>query len=340
MILVLSFDVFEQGTDPVIDWLIYYKAPFIKLSINDLVQNNSNCYIDVNTDTVYVNGVAINDQVKVIWYRRFFHDFNLPVIEDQKNHDKLNRSAKTELNTLFFYLAKIFKDKIWMPSYEGHQLNKFQALQQARESGLAIPLTRIINNKKQLLEFLNLNAHCGLITKAFTDDSKGYYIKQNEAFFSFTKEITAEDTLELPAYFFPSLFQEKLDIDYEIRVFYLDGECFATAIINTGSGGFADRKLYNKSVFTHQLAYQLPEELRLRIDNFMQQVDLNTGCLDIARTKAGEYYFIEVNPVGQYLYQSVKCNYQLEHKIAKWLIKNDDSFAQKEYADLKIEMAQ
>ena len=39
MILALSFDHYEQGTDPVIDWLIYHKADFVKVTIQDFNTN-------------------------------------------------------------------------------------------------------------------------------------------------------------------------------------------------------------------------------------------------------------------------------------------------------------
>ena len=37
----------------------------------------------------------------------------------------------------------------------------------------------------------------------------------------------------------------------------------------------------------------------------------------------GTYYFLEVNVVGQYLLQSINCNYKIEKIIAEWLLKND-----------------
>ena len=37
MIVVLSYDFYEQGTDPVIDWLLFYNAPFVKVTYQDLI---------------------------------------------------------------------------------------------------------------------------------------------------------------------------------------------------------------------------------------------------------------------------------------------------------------
>ena len=42
MIVVLSYNWYEQGTDPVIDWLIYHKANFVKITIQDLLNKTEN----------------------------------------------------------------------------------------------------------------------------------------------------------------------------------------------------------------------------------------------------------------------------------------------------------
>jgi len=35
MILILSYKDYEQGTDPISEWLLYYKYPFRKITIED-----------------------------------------------------------------------------------------------------------------------------------------------------------------------------------------------------------------------------------------------------------------------------------------------------------------
>jgi glutathione synthase/RimK-type ligase-like ATP-grasp enzyme len=56
----------------------------------------------------------------------------------------------------------------------------------------------------------------------------------------------------------------------------------------------------------------------------MRSVGLNTGSMDVIRAKKGEYYFLEVNPVGQYGASSHHGNYYLEKRIAEWLISKDN----------------
>ena len=52
----------------------------------------------------------------------------------------------------------------------------------------------------------------------------------------------------------------------------------------------------------------------------MADLNLNTGSIDLIKTKNNDYFFLEVNPCGQYESLSFNCNYQLNKKIATWLI--------------------
>jgi hypothetical protein len=260
----------------------------------------------------------------VIWYRRFFYDYKISSTVDREFSAKLQYETQTELKTLFDYLCKVFQDKIWLPHYKGFTLNKLEGLALAKESGLLTPATIITNNKKDVLRFCK-DQNGAIITKAITDDSKSYYIKDDFAYFAFTKLLDEQTICELNDYFFPSLFQQALATEFEIRVFILETEFFATAIINTDSEKNIDRKLSGKSPRTHYVPFNLPDEIKNKMIVFMQKANLNTGSIDLILTKEGFYYFLEINPGGQFLFPSEKCNYYIEKHVAEWLILKDKS---------------
>lgn len=62
---------------------------------------------------------------------------------------------------------------------------------------------------------------------------------------------------------------------------------------------------------------------RKKIRKLMNTLNLNTGSIDVLKGIDGKYYFLEVNPVGQYLSPSISCGYCVEKNIAEWLIKKD-----------------
>ncbi|MDO9254630.1 MAG: hypothetical protein Q7U54_03885 [Bacteroidales bacterium] len=51
----------------------------------------------------------------------------------------------------------------------------------------------------------------------------------------------------------------------------------------------------------------------------MKKLKLNMGSIDIIKSIEGKYYFLEINPVGQYDFVSFHCNYNIHMEIAKYL---------------------
>ena len=52
----------------------------------------------------------------------------------------------------------------------------------------------------------------------------------------------------------------------------------------------------------------------------MKHIGLNTGSIDMIKSVDGNYYFLEVNPSGQFGMTSFPCNYNLHEKVADYLI--------------------
>jgi hypothetical protein len=120
-----------------------------------------------------------------------------------------------------------------------------------------------------------------------------------------------------------SLFQQMINAECELRTFYLDGEFYSTAIVNSGT---TDIKLsVKRDMNVKMIAYDLPEDIRQKLTVLMRKLNLNTGSIDIIKSREGEYYFLEVNPIGQFSGYGFSCNYQLERRVAEWLIRNDHS---------------
>lgn len=319
MILILSYDTYEQGTDPVISWLLNYNVPFIKLSIHDLIRNRMNCYLDIKNRDIIVNGTSVKSKVKVVWHRRFMGELFKLEVNTTPYKDQLNLEIKSEVSDLVDYLHTLLEDKPWLTTFQGIHVSKLKMLNVAEKHGLSTPNTRIINNRMDLLDFY-FQMEGKLISKPISDSRKSYLFK-GDTYVILTNEFTEARILKLSEFFFPALFQEKIEAEFEIRVFYLDGSFYPTAVLNSSPQKNIDKKLDSSSKHTHLVPYQLPAAIEKKLDAFMREVKLNTGCIDLLLSKEEDFVFIEVNPVGQYLAESKVCNYKIEKEIANWLIK-------------------
>jgi len=321
MILIFS-NRQEPTTDFVVDHLLYREADFFRINSEDILESKE-LIIDLDADCWVIDGreISLND-VNAVWYRRwnsYGEKFNLKTIF--KN--QVVNEIYSELDGLsqFIFLRLRQTSKFLTDPQALKQHNKLYSLHVAQQSGLNIPSTKIINNKKLLLS----EKADSYITKPITDSFA--FIDENydeeNIYKSFTESITKDEIDNLEDSFFPSMIQSKINAEFEIRTFFLENEFFSTAILNSltldikRSVGF-----YADSV--KMVPYKLPKSIERKLKNTMKKLNLNCGAIDLIKDINGEFYFLEVNPVGQFLGYSNACNYRLEEKIANWLINNDN----------------
>jgi len=66
MILVLSYDDSEQ--DPVTAYMIRQNISFVSLSLRELTEGRLRVMVDFNDDSLYIDGINLNEKVNVIWW--------------------------------------------------------------------------------------------------------------------------------------------------------------------------------------------------------------------------------------------------------------------------------
>lgn len=324
MILILSFDQFEQGTDPVIDWLLYYGADFIRINGDFFHTTQRRWKMNLHqNDLILDDNISFQKEVNAVFFRRFGKKVNLGKSATLPREQDLQRELSKENQYLIDYFYYTLKDKYWLPGYQATAFsgNKLVILNEARQCGFNVPEAYIIRSKADLKALMKQFDH-QIIIKPINYCQ--YYFMDDAVFTSFTHQPDEETLDALPEQFFPSLVQEKVRGAYELRIFYLEGRCYTEVSLNQEAlTATSDIKLIQNLKTTHFVPFNLPRDIEQRIDVFMKRIGLNTGSVDIMRDTDGEYHFIEVNPAGQYLAPSQKCNFQLDRLIAEHLIQKD-----------------
>ena len=324
MILILSYKDYEQGTDPISEWLLYYKYPFRKITIEDLL--TSSLTLNSQTGEVIINNLNLTQEINVILYRRFIKEVEFyKGVDLGKISKKINKESNLALKSIIDYMFFLLKDKYWVPNISSFSVNKEQILLEAKNQKLNTPRSIVTTSRKELIEF---KKHVGeIIYKPI--ESFGYYQIGYYTYSSYVTNITSGIIKEFSDIFFPSLFQELIEAEYEIRTFYIDGEFYSSAILRSQKKKDynVDVKLDFDKIDTDWVTYDLPNPIKRKIIKLMKRIDLITGSIDIIKSTNGKYYFLEVNPVGQYLAPSFLCNYNLPKIIAEWLIKKDRSLS-------------
>lgn len=194
-------------------------------------------------------------------------------------------------------------------------LNKMLVLKEAFDVGLKIPRTLITNSKVELLRFVRDVGQ--VITKPINEF---YPIRwKDRAYAPYTARLTASDIDAMSDTFFPSLVQEEISKVYEVRTFFAANRCYSMAQFNADHETTElDFRRYDEDRPTRSVPYKLPLGMEQLITDLMAKLGLSTGSLDIIRS-GNDYYFLEVNPVGQYGMVAHPCNYNLDRVLVEMI---------------------
>ncbi len=324
MILIFSNEQ-EPTTDRVIDWLLHLGASFERINSEDLIDQSQTVSIDPAGHSLVMGGRSIEPaRVNACWYRRWyrFQDLGLKVrtLQDYQLWNETLMEARVLSNMVFhMFMHAEWLTEPWNADLE----NKLITLQHAVHSGFRIPETKVTNTRSELESFL-LRQENGVVLKPAGDPS-GFRDKKQGLFYrSFPEAIDLQTVDEFPERFFPSLFQEKIRKQYEIRVFYLDGKCYATGLFHPKTHDI-DIKLENglerDSVTMSRMKLNGSTEQKIR--RLMTSLRLNAGSIDLLVDHGDHTYFLEINPVGQFLGYGTAVNYALEKRVAEWLLQKD-----------------
>lgn len=273
--------------------------------------------------------IDLND-ITVVWYRKWSYSnhhrrvplFSDDIYENVFNIVSANLHLYNELQTVSQFIFSQLASAKWLGNPEIHVLNKLKVLMTAAQCGFDIPDTLITTQPSELSRYCHTNGE--VIAKPSSDML--LFRLDDQMFLTFTA-LVPQDMLGGDGWQggFPSLFQRCIHKRYDIRVFYIDGDCYSMAMLTQQSLATAvdsRRCDYRRPIRT--VPYKLPAAVEGRIRSLMRSLNLNTGSLDLIRADDGRFVFLEVNPIGQFGMVSIPCNYRLEQKVAKALKRRFD----------------
>lgn len=320
---------YDPSTDQVLDWMAAMGGQFIRKNTNDQ-------YIEREDTVLPVSAQAEDRRYASIWFRKisglprqdWLSGVHLSEAAEafQANLPYFNQYVERERKTFYDFYYQSFQAGRILSPYEAIRLNKLVVLNLAASIGLDVPKT-LITKRRKILERFRAECPEGVINKSISEhlffDGPAPDIKR---YANYTEEITDGMIRTMPETFDLSLFQEKLDKDFEIRTFYLEGRCHSMAIFSQDNERTSlDFRRYDKSNPNRLANFSLPGAHEALIARLMGLLGLNTGSLDLIQTRNGRMAFLEVNPAGQFGMVSVPCNYGLEKQIASYLINGNES---------------
>lgn len=251
--------------------------------------------------------------IKAYWYRRG----DLKLWYGKTRNREINQILSDEMYTIGEYIHYKLSKIPSLGNVFFHDYNRLVALDIA-SGWFDVPDFLVTRRRSGLKSFRK--QHERIVTKAIKNGINT--VKGQAGYVSLTTEIDDEDIKGMRRNFFPSMVMKYIGKKIEIRVFYLDGQCYSMAILSQNDAQTCiDYRNYNHSKPNRNVPVKLPGEVEKKICRLMKALRLVSGSLDFILTPDDRFVFLEVNPVGQFLNVSHSCNYNLEREIARYLIK-------------------
>lgn len=315
MVLIFSSGIHEASTDKIIDYLSHNGVEFYKISPIGIAFENQ---ISIEDDTIFLHHkgrhiILDPQQIKAVWLRKWNVENEMSYYLGKKNVkpeniEALKKMYTSETEAIGNFIFDRLTTCKWYPKPTALFSNKLMQMSHARAVGFQVPHSRVAS----VGETLNSTAPSSITKLINTHFS---YTHKNKTYHAYTNTYSPIDSDV-----FPSLIQEKIEKEIELRVFYFDGEIRCTAILSQEDERTSvDYRRYDYQHVTRIIPYEPEPEITFKIEALMKRLDINTGSLDFILTTEGDLYFLEVNPFGQFGLHSRQCNLEIEALIAKKL---------------------
>ncbi len=312
MILCITHSQDFYNIDIFFDYLKTKNIPYFRLNSDQL---NHLQKIDINEDYFELTdefGTTINSkEIKAVWHRKAW-GISVPEELDE-NYKKI---FLKEYASLRYNLFTLLEDIPWINPLQNENKidgNKMHQLKLAKKNNLTIPKTIFSNDSEKITNFFHKNCNGKMVAKLHGVISKSM---GGENFLS--TNIIDESSLEniSDIKYCPMIFQPYIEKEYELRIVYLDGEFFTGKINNSEN---ADWRIAQGNYFWS--VYDLPKNIKENLTSMMKEMGLYIGAIDMIKGKDGDYYFLEVNPQGEWGMLQKELNFPIAEKIADNLIK-------------------
>ena len=119
----------------------------------------------------------------------------------------------------------------------------------------------------------------------------------------------------------PCIFQEYIEKDFELRITVVGKKVFPIKI-QSQQNNITKFDWRKDQINIDYEIFELPKGIQQKLLNLHQKFEIFFGAYDFIVDPNGEYYFLEVNPAGQWLWLEEILNLSISESIAEALIDN------------------
>lgn len=308
--LIISSTI-DFSTDLVCYQLMMSGEKFYRLNRDEFIKHNIVVDLQKKSMMISIEDEEYNiqfEQLKGVFYRA-------PVFLRTQAKAELSVQEQLERNQWSSFLRNliIFQNANWInnPVYTYRAENKMFQLCVAESCGLQIPKTYVSN----IISVNMLEREKKYIVKSL-DTALFYDTQNNKEMFTYSNVVSGEELQDYELASAPIIIQEFLNPKVDCRVTYIQGKLFPVKILQNGEGLYGDWRLRKDEL--EYVPFQLPPNISMAICKLMQKLEIQFGGIDLAIV-GEKYFFIEVNPTGEWGWLEIKTGMQISQTIKKAL---------------------
>lgn len=250
-------------------------------------------------DTVPIYGGNPIKGIKSVWYRKPYiperEDLNVPVTH--KDY------AYTAVRKHIVDLYGMFQDAFWLSDYFVMLKAEIKPrqLELAARLGFNVPKTLSTSSSTAATAFLKEVGDA--VTKSMATTLP---IVNNKVQYFYTTKIAAGDSVDLSGlHVGPAIFQKTIDVEKGLRITIVDNKVFAAAVRDKNHKDHPAIIDWRRAYVGGELrfeAFDLPKSLQRQCLALTKALNLRFGAIDLLLDKNGTYWFLEINPNGQWAF--------------------------------------
>lgn len=306
-ILIIS-NKLDFTTDYVCLELYKRDAKYFRLNRDEFA--NYNIYFDVlnsvlTVETQSTSIIIDSKTLKSIYYRApiYLRDIYVPNIPPE---EQLYRTQWTA----FIRNLTVFEDVIWVnnPISTFRAENKLLQLKYANKINFPCPITFVTNSNNLMLEDDKY-----YIAKSL--DTAILRIGEKEAFV-YSNKLTGAEIKSSSLRLAPIVLQNYIFPKIDVRVTVIGRKVFSVRILKDDKGLDGDWRKEKENV--RFVAFNLPIDIEKNCVELVETIGLSFGAIDLIESN-GQFYFIEINPTGEWAWLVEIANQRIDLGICDYL---------------------
>ncbi|WP_225101867.1 ATP-grasp ribosomal peptide maturase [Streptomyces sp. CoH27] len=181
----------------------------------------------------------------------------------------------------------------------------------AQQLGFTVPPTLVTNDPAEAREFIHTQGDAIFKTLRWTR-----YMREGVPMTGWADPVTA-DEVDNSVRVTPHLFQARVDKVADLRVLIVGRHTFAVRI---DSELLDWRKDYSALAYTVE---HLPDRVDKALHAYLDLLELVSGSFDLAVDRAGDYWWLELNPNGQWGWLETETGLPMSAAFADLLMRGD-----------------